>query len=82
MMSKENPLCLDGKVAVISGGASGIGFATGKLLAEYGGAKVALLDVNKELGNKAAKEIENEGGELQYLLHVMLPLMKIVKKSR
>ncbi len=47
MMSKENPLCLDGKVAVISGGASGIGFATGKLLAEYG-AKVALLDVNKE----------------------------------
>jgi len=60
-MSKENPLCLDGKVAVISGGASGIGFATGKLLAEYG-AKVALLDVNKELGNKAAKEIENEGG--------------------
>ncbi len=61
MMSKENPLCLDGKVAVISGGASGIGFATGKLLAEYG-AKVALLDVNKELGNKAAKEIENEGG--------------------
>ena len=25
MVSKENPLCLDGKVAVISGGASGIG---------------------------------------------------------
>ncbi|CCQ94544.1 Dehydrogenases with different specificities (Related to short-chain alcohol dehydrogenases) [[Clostridium] ultunense Esp] len=61
MISKENPLCLDGKVAVISGGAAGIGFATGKLLAEYG-AKVVLLDVNKELGNKAVKEIEDEGG--------------------
>jgi NAD(P)-dependent dehydrogenase (short-subunit alcohol dehydrogenase family) len=53
-------LSLDGKVAVISGGASGIGLGTGKLLAEFG-AKVVLLDVNQKNGDAAAKEIINQG---------------------
>lgn len=61
MKCKDNPLCLDGKVAVISGGASGIGLGTAKLLSEYG-AKIALLDLNKDSGEKAVKEIEDEGG--------------------
>ena len=56
----NDPLNLNGKVAVISGGASGIGLGTGKLLAEFG-AKVVLLDVNQEKGNMAAKEIVDEG---------------------
>ena len=56
----KNPLDLNGKVAVVSGGASGIGLGTAKLLAEYG-AKVVLLDVNQENGDKAAKEILDEG---------------------
>lgn len=56
----NNVLSLDGKVAVISGGASGIGFGTSKLLSEYG-AKVVILDFNKENGEKAVKEI-NDGG--------------------
>lgn len=60
-MENINPLCLDEKVAVISGGASGIGFATGELLAEYG-AKVVLLDLNEEEGEKAAKKINKDGG--------------------
>lgn len=60
-MKKNDPLSLDEKVAVISGGASGIGFATGELLAEYG-AKVVLLDLNEEQGEKSAKTINDNGG--------------------
>jgi NAD(P)-dependent dehydrogenase (short-subunit alcohol dehydrogenase family) len=56
----KNPLDLNGKVAMVSGGASGIGLGTAKLLAEYG-AKIVLLDVNQENGEKAAKEIVDEG---------------------
>lgn len=58
-MSK-NPLSLEGKVAVITGAASGIGLATSEVLAEYG-AHVVLLDINEELGNKAAEKIREEG---------------------
>jgi NAD(P)-dependent dehydrogenase (short-subunit alcohol dehydrogenase family) len=42
--------------AVVTGGASGLGFAVAKHLATHG-AKVALLDVNDEKGEAAAKEI-------------------------
>jgi len=44
------------KVVVITGGAAGIGKATGVRFAEAG-AKVVLCDVNKELGEAAAKSL-------------------------
>ncbi|HVT31392.1 MAG TPA: SDR family oxidoreductase [Rhodanobacteraceae bacterium] len=47
---------LDHVKAVVTGGASGLGFAVAKHLAAHG-AKVALLDVNDEKGNAAAAEI-------------------------
>lgn len=56
----ENKLSLENKVAIISGGASGIGLGTGKLLAEHG-ATVVLLDVNEANGEKAVGEITAEG---------------------
>jgi len=47
---------LDQVKAVVTGGASGLGFAVAKHLAAHGG-KVALLDVNDEKGNASASEI-------------------------
>ena len=59
-------ISLEGKVAVISGGASGIGLGTAKKLAEYG-AKIMLLDINEDGGAEAAKAIEEKGGTARFL---------------
>jgi NAD(P)-dependent dehydrogenase (short-subunit alcohol dehydrogenase family) len=45
-----------GQAAVVSGGASGLGAATARLLAQRG-AKVTLLDLNEQKGRAVAKQI-------------------------
>jgi NAD(P)-dependent dehydrogenase (short-subunit alcohol dehydrogenase family) len=47
---------IDGKNAIVTGGASGLGRATAGLLAENG-ARVAVLDLNEELGVEVAEAI-------------------------
>ncbi len=47
---------IDGTPAIVTGGASGLGEATARALAEAG-AKVALFDLNEERGHAVAKEI-------------------------
>ncbi|QEK11837.1 SDR family oxidoreductase [Crassaminicella thermophila] len=59
MIQKKDFLSLEGKVAVISGAASGIGLATAQLLSAYG-AKVVMLDVNLK-GKEEAECIKKEG---------------------
>ena len=59
-------ISLEDKIAVISGGASGIGLGTSKRLVEFG-AKVAILDINDENGDSAVKEIQSIGGEAIYI---------------
>ena len=47
---------LEGRVAVITGAGSGIGYATAKRFADEG-AKVVVVDMNAETGNAVAKEV-------------------------
>jgi NAD(P)-dependent dehydrogenase (short-subunit alcohol dehydrogenase family) len=53
------------KVAIVTGGASGIGEATAKLLAVEGAA-VAVVDIDDENGKRVAGEITSAGGQAGY----------------
>ena len=58
---------LDGKAAIVTGSARGIGRATAELLAEQG-ARVLINDLDGDVAEQAASEIEGEtavfGGDL------------------
>ncbi len=60
------PGLLDGKVAFITGGGSGIGAATARILAGEG-ARVAVTDINDAGGRQAVTEIQEAGGDALYL---------------
>lgn len=56
---------VDGKVAVVTGAARGIGAAAAALLAQEG-AKVAVTDVLADEGRRVAEEITASGGDAHY----------------
>lgn len=56
---------LAGKVAVVTGGSSGIGAETARQFASNG-ARVMLCDVNDALGEAVVAEIVSNGGEARY----------------
>jgi NAD(P)-dependent dehydrogenase (short-subunit alcohol dehydrogenase family) len=59
-------LSLEGKVSVISGGASGIGFGTALKLAAFG-SSVAILDINDVNGTGAAGELKKTGSQSMFV---------------
>lgn len=52
----------EGKVAIVTGAASGIGRATAVAFGREG-ASVVIVDIDEKLGEEAATEIQNQGGE-------------------
>ncbi|HHF7348478.1 TPA: SDR family NAD(P)-dependent oxidoreductase [Legionella feeleii] len=56
---------LNNKIILVTGGASGIGEAACRLLAKEG-AQVALLDINREKGEKIVTEINSQGGKAKF----------------
>jgi NAD(P)-dependent dehydrogenase (short-subunit alcohol dehydrogenase family) len=57
---------LQGRVTVVTGGASGIGRATARLFAREG-ARVVLTDLDEERGAAAAREIAGEEGVVRFV---------------
>ncbi|KAK7207959.1 hypothetical protein BZA70DRAFT_272597 [Myxozyma melibiosi] len=53
---------LDGKVAVVTGGARGLGYSMAEGLCGAGLAGLAIIDVQSDLGDKACEQIINEFG--------------------
>ena len=56
-----NPTLFEGKIALVTGGGSGIGEATAKMLAQHGCA-VAVADKRLEMAESVAAAIEGSGG--------------------
>ena len=56
----------EGRVAVVTGGASGIGKATAKRIAAEGGS-VVIADLQDEAGRAVVEEIEGSGGKALYV---------------
>ena len=58
---------LEGKVAVVTGSARGIGFGIAKVLSEKG-ARIVITDVMEEAAKEAAEKLKDAGGDAIYVV--------------
>ena len=59
-------MVLDGKLAVITGGISGLGRAMAERFAKEG-ARVVVADINSERGENAAREMSAGGAGIEFI---------------
>lgn len=66
-MKSDKAKLFDGKVALVTGGSSGIGQSAALLYAREG-ARVVVSDIHQEAGMQVVQEIEQEGGQAIFSL--------------
>lgn len=64
--TKENLFCIEGKVAIVTGGYGVLGGSISRHLAEQG-ANVVILGRNEDKGNALVKEINENGGKSLFI---------------
>lgn len=57
---------LNGRVAIVTGAASGIGLATAKALIDKG-VKVVIADYNEQAGKRVEQELLNQGADVKFI---------------
>jgi NAD(P)-dependent dehydrogenase (short-subunit alcohol dehydrogenase family) len=65
-MTEGGRMLLDGKVALITGGASGLGLETARLFASEG-ARVVVTDVSDAAGEAAMEQLRETGADARYV---------------
>src|SRR5258708_10216270 len=72
---------ISGKVAVVTGGASGIGFATAKALAAKG-AKLVIADIEASALNNAVAELSSSGAKAEGVMCDVADLASVQNLAR
>lgn len=65
-MSIQQLISLEGKTAIVTGGAMGIGLGIVSRLAEAG-ANVVIVDINEDVGIEATKELKENGWKVEFV---------------
>ncbi len=66
LLPLKKAIDLTGKIAIVTGGAMGIGFGIAYRLAEAG-AHTVIADINEEAGNQAVKKLNDEGFKAMFI---------------